>query len=183
MSERAPLSVMQEWTQRLTFMQQSVLIAAVRGPDGIEKNHGAKALIRWYRRSVLYSAFESRKAGAPARLTDPAALGGGSFTGPSLLDFPVGLRSPPELFHLMWRRSMADVVDAFMDSLDALPHHFQLHFMHAAEIVGYRHDVPEVREWWHGFYLRMARHFHLNPETEEQMNARLGDDEEQWRNA
>jgi len=32
-------SVLQDWVHELTFMQQSVLIAAVRGPDGIRKDH------------------------------------------------------------------------------------------------------------------------------------------------
>ena len=50
--------VLQDWVLELTMMQQSVLIAAVRGPDGIAKNHVAKLLLRWYRRCILKSAFD-----------------------------------------------------------------------------------------------------------------------------
>src|SRR5689334_20644517 len=109
------LSVLQDWVQDLSFMQQSVLIAAVRGPDGIEKNHVSKFLLRWYRRCVLYSAFESQKAGKPVTLEDPTSPGGGSFTGPL-----VGI-------------TIEEAVSQYCKSLDELPHHFQFHFMHAAE--------------------------------------------------
>lgn len=163
-----PVSVLQEWVQRLTFMQQSVLIAAVRGPDGIAKNHISKVLLRWYRRCVLYSAFESKVHGYPYTITDPYATGGGSFTGPaSNKDYP----------------TLKYVVDEYLSSLDELPHHFQLHFMHAAEILGYKHPEERCRAWWNHFYLRLANDMHLNPETEEQMNKRLGDLEEDWRAA
>lgn len=58
-------SVLQPWVQELSFMQQSVLISAVRGPDGIGKYHKGKGLIKWYRRCILVSAFDN------GILTDP----------------------------------------------------------------------------------------------------------------
>ena len=70
--------VLQPWVLNLTYMQQSVLITSVRGPDGIRKDHVAKLLLRWLRRCFLVSAFDGRA------LTDPVEQGGGSFTGPSL---------------------------------------------------------------------------------------------------
>ena len=42
--------VLQPWVLNLTYMQQSVLITSVRGPDGIRKDHVAKLLLRWLRR-------------------------------------------------------------------------------------------------------------------------------------
>lgn len=68
------MSVFQPWVEKLTFMQQSVLITAVRGPDGIPKDHIVKVLLRWYRRCILYSAFGHKI------ITDPYTKGGGSFT-------------------------------------------------------------------------------------------------------
>jgi hypothetical protein len=65
------MSVIQDWAEQLSYMQQSVLIAAVRGPDGIEKDHPVKVLCRWLRRSFLISAFERRA------LIDPYEPGGG----------------------------------------------------------------------------------------------------------
>jgi hypothetical protein len=40
-------AVTQDWVNNLTFMQQSVLLSAIRGPDGFAKFHKAKPLIRW----------------------------------------------------------------------------------------------------------------------------------------
>lgn len=171
-------SVLQEWAQSLNFMQQSVLIASIRGPDGIEKNHVSKLLIRWLRRCVLYSAFESRQIGRPFAFTDPAEKGGGSFTGPSILPFEAAAR-----FTGPWQTAMRSVVDEYLQHLDETPHHFQLHFMHAVEIIGYKHPVQEIREWWNWLYKRLANDMHLNPETEEQMDKRLGDSEADWRSA
>jgi len=41
-------------------MQQSVLLTAVRGPDGLPKYHSSKYLLRWYRRCILLSAMDGR---------------------------------------------------------------------------------------------------------------------------
>ena len=153
-------TVLQEWVSDLTFMQQSVLIAAVRGPDGIKKDHPVKVLCRWLRRCFLLSAFD-RKA-----LLDPYAPGGGSFTGPCRTDEVTGLDHAIELY---------------FRSIDELPHHFQLHLMHAAEILGYKHPDELVKNWWNEFYLKIVNDAHLMPETEERMDYRLGDKEKQWR--
>ncbi len=153
-------SVLQDWVHGLTFMQQSVLIAAVRGPDGIRKDHPVKVLCRWLRRSFLISAFEGRA------ILDPYAPGGGSFTGPCRTEGVLGID---------------DALDLYLRSVDELPHHFQLHLMHAAEILGYKHPEPGVRRWWAATYLRIVSDAHLFPESEERMDRRLGDDEAGWR--
>ncbi|MEL6218302.1 MAG: hypothetical protein AAFR79_07525 [Pseudomonadota bacterium] len=157
--------VTQEWTHSLTCMQQTVLLTAIRGPDGVAKYHPCKYLIRWYRRCVLLGALDHNVFENPH---DPR---GGSFTGPSyqrMLDHD-------------WREPMNDVVDQYLKSLDELPHHFQLHLMHAVEIVGYKHPDPKIREWWHWLYLVLVKDMHLSPETEEDLDFRLGDSEAQWR--
>lgn len=151
-------SVLQDWTQKLTFMQQSVLITATRGPDGLHKDHIAKVLLRWLRRCYLISAFDR------VSITDPYDPRGGSFTGPCTMD-------------------LNTAVDEYLRSVDEIPHHFHLHFMHAAEILGYKHPSSEIREFWNIVYLRIVRDAHLNPETEEQMDKRLGDNLENWREA
>jgi hypothetical protein len=182
-----PVSVMQEWVQRLSFMQQSVLIAAIRGPDGLEAKHVSKLLIRWLRRCVLYSAFESKKAGQPTAILNPYAEGGGSFTGPSCeieLTGPSFMDPPSsETLQLRWMRAMDEVVTKYMSILDGVPHHFQLHFLHAAEIVGYRHEDPDIGSWWIRTYARLVNDMHLKPETANEMDKRLGDFEADWRAA
>lgn len=70
-------SVLQDWVQGLPMMQQTVLLTAVRGPDGLPKYHATKWVLRWYRRCILLSAMDGRV------LADPVEPNGGSFTGPS----------------------------------------------------------------------------------------------------
>ena len=63
---------------------------------------------------------------------------------------------------------------------DELPAHYTTHFMHAVEILGYKHPDAIIREFWHDFYLRLVHALHLWPETEAQLNSRLGDNFEGW---
>jgi hypothetical protein len=170
--------VTQAWVNGLNFMMQSVLLASVRAADGLPKNHVSKLLLRWYRRCVLYSAFESRQAGRPVVLHRPWVRGGGSFTGPS---YEVGPHPIDE--EAVWRLFDRDVVDKYLASVDEVPHHFHLHLMHAAQIVGYYHSDPVLRAWWNRFYLRCVNDMHLFPEAKEAMAKRLGDSEVDWRAA
>jgi hypothetical protein len=157
--------VQQEWVLELSLMQQSVLFAAVRAPDGLRKDHPVKVIMRWYRRCVLLSAFD----GEPIR--DPYTVGGGSFTGPFTSEHALA----------MCIENFDQVRDVYLRHVDEMPHHFQLHLMHAAQIIGFKHDVPEIRIWWHEFYLMIVNDAHLFPESEELMDRRLGDCEPAWR--
>lgn len=146
-------------------MQQSVLITAVRGPDGLPKDHISKLLLRWLRRCILFSAMDRRE------LLTPYETGGGSFTGPSI---------PPPQTIGEWGDDMQDLVTDYLRRVDEMPHHFQLHFMHAAEILGYKHPIPGTRLFWHKTYLRIVNDARLEPESEARMDWRLGDSREQW---
>lgn len=171
-------AVQQGWVLELSYMQQSVLMAAVRAPDGIRKDHPVKVLLRWYRRCVLLSAFDGRA------LLDPFEPGGGSFTGPFT-------HSHAEEFlnryitEVSWQderlRWLGEMRSVYLRHVDEMPHHFQLHFMHAAQIVGFKHDVDWVREWWRTFYEMIVNDAHLYPESEAQMDERLSDNERAWR--
>jgi hypothetical protein len=159
--------VTQAWAHQITFMQQTVLLTAVRGPDGIAKYHPCKYLLRWFRRCTLVSSLDGFV------LMTPFEPGGGSFMGPSF-------EALAATFDGDWAYPMDVQVGEYLRALDELPHHFQLHFMHAAEIVGYKHPDPDIRAWWHKTYLRLVHDMHLWPETEEQMDLRLGDDRSNW---
>jgi len=150
--------VLQKWMFDLPYMQQSVLLSAVRGPDGFDKDSDTKPIARWYRRSILISAFDDKA------LNDPYAPGGGSFTGP-----------------LDHSKTLDETMNDYFSKMDSIPLHYYTHFMHAAEIVGYKHPVKEIREFWNKFYLRAVHKLHLFPETEEQMDARLGDSIAGWK--
>jgi hypothetical protein len=58
---------------------------------------------------------------------------------------------------------------------DELPHHYLMHLMHGAQILGYKHPEPEFRERWLEFYVEMVEDAHLKTESEEEMDVRLGD--------
>lgn len=177
----------QDWALNIPIMQQSVLFAAVRAPDGIRKNHPVKVLLRWYRRCVLLSAFDQRA------LLDPFEEGGGSFTGPF-----THLHADAFCFGLVpwlhgghyqleerWATDRWEYFDhmrrVYLEHVDELPHHFQLHFMHAAQIVGAHHSHQPIREWWWTFYLMIVDDAHLHPETVEEMSRRLSDDRDEWK--
>ena len=62
---------------------------------------------------------------------------------------------------------------AVLKNHDHYPIHFILHLMHGSEIIGYKWPDPAA-VFWHWFYEKLAQCFHLNVETEEQLDARLG---------
>lgn len=169
-------SVMQDWTTEISMMQQTVLLTAVRGPDGLPKYGPVKYLLRWFRRCVLLSAMDGRV------LVRPWDEHGGSFTGPSCRSWDnVGDPKLPLCTEPgNWESAMDQWVDGYLRDLDAIPHHFQLHFMHACEIVGYKHPDDDIRGWWRGVYTRLVNDMHLTPETEQDLDRRLGDSREGW---
>lgn len=164
------LPVIQSWVHRLSFMQQTVLIEVTRGPDGLTKYHKSKYLLRWYRRCLLLAAFERRV------LETPYEEGGGSFTGPSYGSGGAFYYDP----NAPWETPMQELVSEVIRGADEMPHHFYRHMMHAFEIMGYKHPDERIREFWLAVYLRLSRDLHLNPETEAQLDKRLGDSREDW---
>jgi hypothetical protein len=161
-------SVIQEWVSDLTMMQQTVLLTCVRGPDGMAKYSSPKFIGRWLRRCILLSAMDGKV------FTNPLDHGGGSFTGPSVETGWSGW----SVEH--WKAAMCDVVDNFVRDEDCIPSHFMAHIRNGAQILGYKHPDQEIRVWWNQFYLRLVNLLHLYPETEEEMDKRLGDSLEGW---
>lgn len=153
------VSVFQEWMLDLTMQQQSVLVLACRGPDGIAKAHPTKLLVARYRATVLKAAYLGR-----AMRVDE----GDATTFMTLKGF-----SSKALWEL--------VTNAFFSNADDLPHHYYMHLMHGAQIAGYKHPVETFRRRWGTFYLQCCEDLHVNPETEAQMDARLSDwDRKHW---
>ena len=199
--------VTQPWMHRISLMQQTVLLAAIRGPDGLRKHHVSKLINRWLRRSILLCSFDRMGFSRPY---DFLKSRGGSFTGPSLgpstgeigganifrfpltdgpiMPVPADPHSSRQIdqqivayWEEQWPKAMHEIVHEYLRATDELPHHYQLHIMHAAEVLGYTHHLAEVRNWWHECYLRLAQDMHLIPESEAEMKERLGDSEDQWR--
>jgi len=145
--------VFPEWMFDLPFQQQSVLVLALRGPDNIRKHHPMKEIQRHYRGTVLKAARYGRllEMGEPA----DSFMGLGAFS--SLSE---------------WKRAIKE----YLNTIDELPHHFHMHLMHGAEILGYKHPDPDIRSFWSFFYVTCCDDAHLpNPESEQEMDARLSD--------
>ena len=75
---------------------------------------------------------------------------------------------------------LCEVLGHFVRSHDHYPHHFVMHLVHSAEIVGYYHPDPLVRERWEQFYRTMVGKFHLQPETQSKLEERLEAPEEKF---
>lgn len=160
-------NVLQDWVRELPLMMQTTLLTSIRGPDGCPKYGPTKMLLRWYRRCILVAAMEE------VVLDNPYDGRGGSFMGPSYT--PEGDRAGEP-----WTQRMFRILDRYLRELDGIPHHFQMHLLHSAEILGYKHPDPIIGEWWNAVYLTLVKDLHLNPETETDLDERLSG-EEGWR--
>lgn len=154
------LCLFQDWVMYLPLMQQTVLLTATRAPDGMRKHHPVKVLCRWLRRCYLVSAFDRKT------LNDPYEAGGGSFMG------PCRSKEVTDINH---------AADLYIERGDEIPLHFHFHLQQAAEIIGFKHPQESTRNWWNKFYQRLVRFGHLNPETEQQMDKRLSDNIDNWK--
>lgn len=151
-------SVQPEWSRTLPLQQQSVLLLAARGPDGIPKSHACKDVQRAYRGTVLVAAKYGRELNWGER--------GDTFM---TLD---GIADAS-----LWQ----SIRQGFFHDVDQLPHHFVLHLLHGAEILAYKHPDRWHREAWWLFYTDGCDDMHLVPETERAMDRRLNDwDQEYW---
>jgi hypothetical protein len=145
-------SVQPDWCRLLTFQQQSILFLASRGPDGIPKDHPVKDIQRALRGCVFKAAFRHR-----------------------LLEYGEAADS----FMSMDKFGSAEwfelIFDVFFKTCDQLPHHYLMHLIHAAEILGYKHPDSRFKTRWLAFYYKNCEALHMTPETEEQMDIRLND--------
>jgi hypothetical protein len=67
-----------------------------------------------------------------------------------------------------------------LNDCDHLPQHYVMHFLHAAEILGYTHPDYERRDMWNSFYLVACRKYHLRPEPYSEMVDRLEKEEDEF---
>jgi hypothetical protein len=154
------VSVQPEWCRRLPVQQQSVLLLASRGPDGVAKVHPCKPVVIAYRASVLVAAKYGRSLG----------WGEKADTFMSLDVFATDNRASHSAL-MTW----SEAKQQFFDHHDVLPKHYLAHLMHGVEILGYKHPDERFRSRWLSFYVELVDSLHLQPETEAQMDVRLGD--------
>ena len=146
-------SIIQPWVAALGLRHQGVLVSAVRGCDVSPKDCPVKRLSRYLRGCILVP-----HVGDIARAS--------TFMSRPTQD--------------EWRET---VQGFFAEDWDMMPLHYVLHLAHASQILGYYHpDIDSVdygwlRTAWREFYVKMCSKMHLNPETREQLDARLNADE------
>lgn len=151
--------VFQKWMFPLPMQQQSVLVLACRGPDGVGKFHPTKEIVCRYRATVLKAAYLGRPMGIDE---------GDDTTFMTLLQF-----SDAAHWH--------SIVRVFFDHVDEIEHHYFMHLAHGAEIIGYKHPGELFRRRWLSFYLACCHNLHMFPETEADLDARLADwNREHW---
>ena len=141
-------SIFQIWVQNLGLRHQGALLTAIRGCDVVERDDESKWLARFYRACILRPHCGDVRQAA-------------SF--------------------MLWPDDTVEVakhMNAFIRSHDHYPHHYLMHLIHAAEIVGYKHPDRNIRDYWLSFYRHMCNKFHMNPESEGQLDERLNADEE-----
>ena len=152
------LSVQPAWCLNLPLQQQSVLMLAARGPDGIAKHHPCKNIVRAYRGTVLLAAKYGRS-----------------------LNFGEKADTFMSLDRIASPADWLDDIKMYFDHVDELPHHYHLHLLHGAQILGYKHPSPLLRRQWFSFYLDGVKDSHMNVETENEMDYRLNDwNREEW---
>lgn len=138
-------SVVRPWlSETCTFKQQTVLLSALRGGDGIPKEDRSKKFTRKLRNTLLYAADQ-------ASPTTPGTFMYNVVTGEEIVEF--------------------------CNLLDHYPMHWLMHFIHAVEIVGYKHPKKEERAWWIWFYYQLCEGLHMHSESEAEVDQRLKDND------
>lgn len=148
-------STIQDWVSNIPLRQQGVLLLALRGPDGLPKEHPSKNIVRTLRACVMNSGRE----GVPMDL-------GQRFKTDSFMR--MDLITSDHIWNIQ-------CVSPFFDHLDQYNIHFYQHFIHAAAVLGFNHPIDEVKRRWQHFYLLGCSKLHMSPETEVQFTNRLKD--------
>lgn len=142
--------ILHDWVAQLGLRHQGCILSAIRGPDNDPKEGPSKWLVRFYRACVLRAHVGDARKAAT---------------------------------FMRWtdnENEFWENAELFIQSYDHFHNHFVMHFIHGAEILGYKMPKPHG-EWWHKFYLRMCRKLHVNPETESQMDKRLNKNENDFK--
>lgn len=132
---------------KLGLRHQGVLLGAIRGCDTVPKEDPAKHLVRCVRAEIL-NAHCGDASKAKTFLEEVSAI---------------------ELSGRM--------IKFFAYGFDHYPNHYLIHFLHAVEIIGYKHSDAFKRGVWLHFYLKLVKKLHLMPETEYQLDERLNKNE------
>lgn len=142
------VSVLQDWVTKLQLREQGTLLTAVRGCDDEPKQwHSTGFAESPGRRITAFIRFCFMNAADPREIDIPGAF---------------YQSTPPDPFR--------------PSEFGHLPQHWYAHAMHALEIIGYRHPDVTIAGLAKMCYVKMVENLHLNPESKDQMQHRLGED-------
>lgn len=143
-------SILQAWVEALGLRHQGAIVSAIRGCDVAPRHDPSKLAQRLLRGAVLEPHC--------GRAVKPVSY----------------IVIEPD------QRKWQETMNAFNGSWDHYPNHYVVHFVHAAEIIGYYGpaDAPVFAERWLEFYYRAVHILHFNPETRTQLDDRLNADEQ-----
>ena len=144
---KMPTSILYDWVMNLGLREQGILLAAIRGCDGMAKEDTTKSIMRELRGLILVP-YDPRELEASDK------------------GFMVGFPS----------RAVEESFPKLLKSLDQYPVHFLFHMLFAMEVIGFRHPLASVRIIYHERYTLIVRKLHLNPETFAQYQARVEED-------
>lgn len=68
-----------------------------------------------------------------------------------------------------------DYGKGFYKAHDEYNHHFIMHLIHCAEVIGYKHPDKRIADEWLSFYMNMCDAMHMHHESEMDMDLRLND--------
>lgn len=139
-------SILQPWVNQLGLRHQGVLVACIRGCDGVIKEDASKPIMRELRGLILIP-FDSREL---------------EYEKGFMVSFP--------------SRAAAAAFKSLRKSLDHYPVHYLFHLLHAMEIVGYYHPSKKVRSLYYERYCGLVKRLHLNPESKAMLDERLNED-------
>lgn len=139
-------SILYPWVMNLGLRYQGTLLTTIRGSDAWSKYNREKPLVREIRGLILVP-FDQREL---------ECLNG----------FMTGFPNP----------QAEEAFQAFCENIDPMPIHYVMHVLHVLEIIAVKHPDIKVRETYDRRYKRLCDKFHLNPETPEQLDARMNED-------
>jgi hypothetical protein len=140
------------WVEQLGLRHQGVLVSAMRGCDTAPRHDPSKLVQRLLRGAVLTPHI-------------------GKYGNPKTY---IQIEPNEEKW---W-----EALNGFLRNWDHYPNHYVIHFVHATEIIGYHGpvDSPVFSNRWERVYLASVHALHMQPETKEQLDARLNANEEEF---
>lgn len=163
MKKESRESVLHDWVCDLPFTQQALLMLATRGPDSLPKDTPAKEILHYLRGAIIKPAYFD------------------FYKEDGFMNIDYGevtyeqdhYNNDTDIIYQNFGWRFVECGDEFFRHVDELPHHFYMHIIHAAEVLGYKFPDERVMRCWYDFYGCACKSFHMNPETLEQLDQRL----------